>query len=191
MFTLCDNAACAYAGWCKRFTYKISYPSAVDNGYPVKHFRCNIGEWYMKNKAREIYERDNPDDDIYEQFKRFQHEDHNWESRLWEDDDSDQGVEEHTTDWGGVSDPDSVLQLQCSGDRRSDNQGSEVTGSRERTEEAARALERLVAVFQDAPFNGFQLVRPFSGLADDRETNVGFFPDSGDSASESPSTEQD
>lgn len=191
MFILCNNAACAYAGWCKRFTYKISYPSVVDNGYPVEHFDCSVGECYMKNKAREIYERDNPDDNIYEQFKRLQHKDNNWESRVREDDDSDQGVEEHTADWGGVSDPDSVLQLQCGGDRRSDNQGGEVARSRERIEEETRALERLITVFQDAPFDGFQLVRPFAGFTYDRETNVGFFPDSGDSASESPSTEQD
>lgn len=190
MFTLCSNAACAYAGWCKRFTYKISYPSSVDNGYPVKHFQCGYGEMYMKNKAREIYERDNPDDDIYEQFERLQHEDNNRESRLREDDDSDQGVEEHIADWGGVSDPDSVLQLQCGGDRRSDNQGGEIARSRERIEEETRALERLIAVFQDAPFDGFQLVRPFAGFTYDGEPTPSFLANSGNTPSQPPCTEQ-
>ena len=171
MFTLCSNASCVWAGWCKRFTYKISYPEIVTKeGWPVHRHNCLNGEGYMMNKAREIYERDNPHDSIYDQFKPIQHENNNRESGVREDDDSDTGIEAHTVDWGGSTDPDSVLQLQRSSDRRSDNPSSEVARDLYVREHFEEVIQRISSLLSDTPLDGVFPPRalgrlPYDGLS--------------------------
>lgn len=63
-FTLCSNAHCIRACWCKRFTYKQRLQEAVTL-YKTMHFNCNEEDGYpayRKNKAREHYEKEHPDD---------------------------------------------------------------------------------------------------------------------------------
>lgn len=58
----CTNGGCPRASWCKRHTYNMGNKRGV---MPLQSFNCNVeNNWskYVKNKAREIYERDNPYD---------------------------------------------------------------------------------------------------------------------------------
>lgn len=89
MFTLCTNGACAMSGWCKRF----SYIKKAGPDWPMACFDCNSRSgWphYVKNKAREIFERDNPRE-IFNVPEPEQRNDdnHRRESRLREDDMAD------------------------------------------------------------------------------------------------------
>lgn len=89
MFTLCTNGACAMSGWCKRF----SYIKKAGPDWPMACFDCNSRSgWphYVKNKAREIFERDNPREifNVPEPEQRNDN-DHRRESGLREDDMAD------------------------------------------------------------------------------------------------------
>ena len=86
-FTLCKNDGCPYAMWCRRFTYKISYPEVLQlpDSYPIKYFECTHGEYYVMNKNREIYERDY-NESIYDEFKQEEYRNSNRESGMREDD---------------------------------------------------------------------------------------------------------
>lgn len=114
---LCLNTECVYAGWCKRFSYKQSRHYRPGK-LPEKMFNCENGEYFIKNKAREIYERDN-NVGRNDQLKRTEHPHNNREPGMREDNEIDTGIEAHLRDWGGRFDPDSILQLQHRSDRRS------------------------------------------------------------------------
>lgn len=129
MFNICDNSTCPRSSWCKRFTIGFKEATYKDpENYP-RHMWITCPEegypLYTKNKAREIYEREHPDDILkpYEKSDKpkretthrepesGEHQDNNRESRMRENDQIIEGVEQHMRDWGGATDPDSVLQF--------------------------------------------------------------------------------
>lgn len=79
---------------------------------------------YHKNKAREIYERDYPDGSRDDESEQEEHENNNRESGVREDDEADQGAPRSISPDDVAARVESlmqdcILQLQCSGDRRS------------------------------------------------------------------------
>ena len=91
-FTLCTNGSCPKACWCKRFTYNMGERRGPRDTYTYADFseKCNPTneyQYYVRNKAREIYERENindtPDD---EEFDTEEYEDYNREPGVREDD---------------------------------------------------------------------------------------------------------
>lgn len=130
MFMICNNGDCPRAGWCKRFTYRSKdkstpYPSYNLNECPRENYT-----FYVKNKAREIYERENPNDTFdqssnNEEPVQREHSNNNRESRMREDDEIDHGIEEHLRDWGGATDPDLIRELFSSGDSGSNDQDNQ------------------------------------------------------------------
>lgn len=65
MFIPCTNAiSCPRSGWCKRISYK---KFTDEERKKATFFECsceNGWEYYVKNKVREIYEREHPSDCI-------------------------------------------------------------------------------------------------------------------------------
>lgn len=117
MFTLCTNGACAMSCWCKRF----SYIKKAGADWPMACFDCDSRSgWphYVKNKAREIFERDNPREifNVPEPEQRND-DDHRRESGLREDDMAD--IEARRADIRRrAADIDNLLQsFQRSGER--------------------------------------------------------------------------
>lgn len=123
MFTLCTNGSCARAGWCKRFTYANKLTDSEQEKWSQYFFTCDLSSnWhaYKKNKAREIYERENPDDRFNnEQSNQEEYAFNNWEPGMRENNETNIRVEEIIPE-GSATGRNSVLQLQCSSDRRSD-----------------------------------------------------------------------
>lgn len=129
VFFICEDQTCPKACWCKRFTYKNKIPPAKHGGpdYPyVDSAHCLDNGYlkYYKNKAREIYERDYPDGSGDDESEQEEHENNNRESRVREDDEADQGAsgsvrQDDIAERVESLMQDCVLQLQCSGDRRS------------------------------------------------------------------------
>lgn len=99
----CTNAGCSRAGWCKR----ISYTSGDDT---YRDFECgDYNGWphYVRNKAREIYERDY---NATEEFNQTEYEDNNRESGVREDDNADSGIRASSAE-GYTTEADWFLQL--------------------------------------------------------------------------------
>lgn len=124
MFTLCTNGTCVRAGWCKRFTYYRKLSPQEFKEWRKDYLQCSDEDkwlYYKKNKAREIYERENPDD-IFRNDEPIQkeHQDNNREPGLRENNKTYIRVEEALPEWHSAE-RDSVLQLQCSSDRRSNS----------------------------------------------------------------------
>lgn len=119
-FTLCRNGCCDRAGWCKRITYPVTPDREPDRVF----LQCdpdNNYKYYVRNKAREIYERDNPQETFstrHEQPEPGEHEDNNRQPRLWEDNSVNPETELFIQSWS-ASEQNRLLQLQRSGDRRS------------------------------------------------------------------------
>lgn len=130
MFTLCDNGGCPRACWCKRFTYKNKVPDELKTrlgGYPVYDFDGpNEGySCYIRNKAREIYERDYNDTTFAdEKSDEREYTDNNRESGMREDDDADIEAERSVSS-GDSSAQDSLLQLHKCSYRRSDTKSAQ------------------------------------------------------------------
>ena len=127
MKTLCTNESCARAGWCKRFTYK---KYIRDREYPFAFFSCSSADnfrYYVRNKAREIYERENPDDAYRdEKPESEEHPDNNRESRMREDNETPRRIEPHIAQrWCIITEPDSLLQFQRSSSGGSNQQGTD------------------------------------------------------------------
>lgn len=57
-FMLCSNVECPRACWCKRFTLHREIPKGRDY---IEHPAGSGFSCYVKNKAREIWERDYPE----------------------------------------------------------------------------------------------------------------------------------
>lgn len=171
MFDLCVNASCPWACWCKRFTYSNSYPEILDECVQ-EYYDCPKGEKYIMNKARQIYERENPNDNIYDKFDHRKHEDNNRQPRLWEDDETD--IDAETSARAREDEPgqDSVLQLQRSSDRRSNNPSPDFIEFF--TAVLQDNIERY-AVLQDTALNGIQTSRIEPGLPDDGTTREELF----------------
>ena len=123
MFTLCTNGSCARAGWCKRFTYANKLSEQEYEAWPKTFMSCSDKDkWpgYKMNKAREIYERENPDDRFNNgQSNQEEYAFNNWEPGMRENNETNIGVEEIIPE-GSATGRNSVLQLQRSSDRRSD-----------------------------------------------------------------------
>lgn len=142
MFILCKNVDCPRACWCKRFTYRNKV-DPNDSDYPVEWFTCNetsIYNAYVKNKARQIYERDFPDAaHQYDESDEQQYTNNNRQSWMRKNNNPDKRTVNNSSTWTNSATSDSVLQLQRSSDRRSDNEVSiydQVTG---------RTQERLLS----------------------------------------------
>lgn len=93
MFTPCLNSTCPRAGWCKRISYKFS--PGIRETYGQFMECSNATGWhnYVKNKAREIYEREHPDDILSnEESKQEKHSNNNRESGMREDVETDIGA---------------------------------------------------------------------------------------------------
>ena len=148
MFILCINGGCPLSCWCKRFTYNRRSDAS---GMEKRFFECG-GELYVMNKAREIYERDNPNDSIYDQLKQRKHEDNNRESGVREDNDTDRRTEEGVEDI--TPEQDSVLQLQRSSDRRSDIPSIGVPEFVQRIIDGEVSVEEGLAVLSNTSFDG-------------------------------------
>ena len=112
MFTPCKNAAsCSRAGWCKRISYKQFTP---EDRKCAQDFDCSPDNgWahYVKNKAREIYEREHPNDILQdEEPDRSEHENPDREPWMREDNVPDSGPGEENQG-GATLDTDRILEL--------------------------------------------------------------------------------
>lgn len=92
MFFVCHNATCPRAGWCKRFSYapKVMHDK---QGYPPLNPEAQAScpeieyEYYVRNKAREIYEREHPNESFNtEEPEQREHTDSNREPGVREND---------------------------------------------------------------------------------------------------------
>lgn len=86
----CTNNNCPRAGWCKRVSLlrnmsedtRIMERNNIQYMDPGTDYKC-----YVRNKAREIREREHIDDILQnEESNRSEHEDIDREPRVWEDD---------------------------------------------------------------------------------------------------------
>ncbi len=169
MFELCTNAGCVFSCWCKRFTYNNKVQGNSPD-FPRNFFNCN-GEYYVMNKAREIYERDNPNDSIDEELERVKYKNNNRKSRMREDDNPDQRTGEGSQD--DTSSQDSVLQLQRRSDRRSNNEGVELPELVQRYVndwERYTGFTQRPTLLQNITFDGFSPTRVEPGRIDGSET---------------------
>lgn len=119
-FLLCRNGNCPISSWCKRFTYANKVPYETDTvHYVMKNLvKCpDYGyENYLKNKHREIYERENPDDILrYPEYNERENQNNNREPRVRENHLFDFGIEESMPERSTI-DPNSVLQFFPGGD---------------------------------------------------------------------------
>lgn len=148
----CRNYACPRAGWCKR----ISYPfSEEDRKLLAAFYECgdfNSWEYYIRNKAREIYERENPDDAFSnDELEQEKHQNNNRESGMREDDEADNGTQ--GASYGGYTvNPVGGVQLQRSRYRRSDIPSIE--GFIEYLGEAIDHIQERPPVLQNTTRNG-------------------------------------
>lgn len=121
-FIMCSNASCSRAGWCKRFTYiQTSHGDLNPEDFNFEFFTPDLKySCYVKNVTRRVYERENPDD-TYDEFNREEYENNNRESRMRQDNPTYRNAQEALLR-GLIAGQDRLLQLQRSGDRRSDNE---------------------------------------------------------------------
>ncbi len=123
----CTNYACPRAGWCKRISYPFSEAERKECG---AFMECgDFNDWinYVRNKAREIYERENPDDAFSnDKPKQKEHTNNNREPRVREDDEADSRTGQVNTGWR-IIEPTSGVQLQRSSDRRNSIPGIGIT----------------------------------------------------------------
>lgn len=119
MFIPCGNYGCSRAGWCKRTSYPFT-PAEREKYTQI--FECHDDNgWahYVRNKAREIYERENPNDAFRnDEFEQEEHQNNNREPGLREDDQVDNRTEE-SRGRGYPVVSDSCLQLLRGSHRRS------------------------------------------------------------------------
>lgn len=120
----CNNGFCAIASWCKRYTYAMKMEEGTYTSAPFLDCPNSNYKYYIKNKHREIYERQNPDD-IFNYGKREQEyflpSDAESEQRQHDNNNREPGVREDDTSGGDTETPtprhesapvsDSVLQL--------------------------------------------------------------------------------
>ena len=112
----CNNANCPRASWCKGFTYK--WKPGTQREYLICSSENNW-LYYTKNKAREIYERDNPNDILRnEELNQQEHQDNNRESRMREDHEADTRTGGEGVSWRFVE-PNNLLFPYSSSDTRS------------------------------------------------------------------------
>lgn len=161
----CNNANCPRASWCKGFTYK--WPSEVTREYRL----CSASDnwlYYTKNKAREIYERDNPDDILRnEEPDGQEHSDNNRESGVWENDEADTRADREGLQWRHVE-PDNVLLPHGSsnpgGPGEMYNGPATAYGFTTSAEPVRTGNERRIyatdAVLQDPAFSGISSTEP-------------------------------
>lgn len=183
VFRLCDNAMCSRSGWCKRFTYapKVS-KNIID--YPVLEpesmLDCSENGYifYVRNKAREIYERENPHDTFtIEESNRSEHENNNRESRMRQDDPPYQRVSRDIFELTGDPVSDRLLQFFAS---RSAGSGLEsVFGF---VQPGGTGNEDEDAVLPNPALNGFSPARiepeqPVEGLEAPGVWPIGTDPD--------------
>lgn len=183
MFIPCSNSAnCPRAGWCKRVTYHFDKES-------LKHKICfdcsDENHWanYVKNKAREIYERENPNDILRDEtFELSQYDDINRESGLRENNVPDSGPGEEG-ETGNSATSDRVLEFfQCSGGR-SFTESPDGADSARTIAEALSFLERAIreeqyrelsraagpAILSNPSLNGVSTAEPEPRQLDDRQ----------------------
>lgn len=162
VFRLCDNAMCSRSGWCKRFTYapKVSgnvkdYPSLE----PVSMLECaeNGYIFYVRNKAREIYERENPHDTFaIEESNRSEYENNNRESGVRQDYVPYQYVNRNIFELTGDPVSDRLLQLLSGSDNGGDNEN---VFRFVQTGGGIRRVEAYTPVLQDTPLDGISPAR--------------------------------
>lgn len=191
-FTLCRNGNCSRSGWCKRMTY----PVPPDRDPEREFFRCspeNNFKYYVRNKAREIYERDYPEKAFKvnnDKLNRGEHSDNNRESGVWEDNEADTEIERDMPE-GNPFGQDWVLQLQRSSDRGSDSQSDEQL-ARERLNgnlrdlaaffrETAeyRLVQETLNLLSNPPLYGIPTAGPSDGQLDDGHSSSGIQHDNG------------
>lgn len=161
IFRLCDNAMCSRSGWCKRFTYAPKvYKNTIE--YPVLEpesmLECSENGYvfYVRNKAREIYERENPHDTFtIEESNRSEYENNNRESGMRQDDPPYQRVSQNIYELSGDPVSDRLLQLFAS---RSNGSGFESVFGFVQPGGFTR-VETHSPVLQDASLDGVPLAR--------------------------------
>ena len=163
MIYYCTNNNCPRAGWCKRVSMlrnlsedtKILEHNKIKYMDPGTEYKC-----YVRNKAREIREREHIDDILQnEESNKSEHEDIDREPWVWEDDRinpfDDGGSQESRTlaeNW--------FRELQRSGDRRGEDASiRSIDISSANLRELQRIHQRLVEL-QDTARNGI----PSSGF---------------------------
>ena len=174
----------------------MTYPVPPDRDPEREFFRCSPGnnfKYYVRNKAREIYERDYPEKafKVYnDESNRGEHSDNNRESGVWEDNEADTEIERDMPE-RDTSGQDRVLQLQRSGDRGSDRQSDEqlarerLNGNlrelteffRETTE--YRLVQETLDLLSNPPLYGVPITGPSDGQLDDGHPSSGIQHDNG------------
>ena len=164
----------------------MTYPVPPDRDPEREFFRCspeNNFKYYVRNKAREIYERDHPKEAFNfknDQLEQGEYPNNTRESRVWEDNEADTEIERDMPE-GDTSGQDRILQLQRSSDRGSDRQSDEQL-ARERLDGNLRELAeffretaeyRLVQetlnLLSNPPLDGVPITWPSDGQLDDRQ----------------------
>lgn len=169
-FDLCRNGSCNISGWCKRMTYPVTPDMDPERIF----FRCtpeNNYKYYVRNKAREIYERDHPEEAFNfknDKSKQEEYNHHSGESGVREDDEISDSTSEFISSWCSVE-QDRILQLQRSSDRGSDLPISAIS---DYFEELCRALARQCAsqghvVLPNVTLDGISIARSGDGQLDD------------------------
>lgn len=155
----CSNDSCPRAGWCKRITYKYEGVRRPESYY----FECSSANeycFYRQNKAREIYERTNPDDAFRDdESKQKEYRDHYRESGVRENDDADSAFN-GSANSGNSSIPDWLLQPLSSlysGGAGEIFAGGEGIQEAEEFAGGDTGYTEPDAVFQDAPLDGVPL----------------------------------
>ena len=177
-FTLCRNGCCDRAGWCKRITYPVT-PDKEPERIFLSCGPDNNYKYYVRNKAREIYERDNPNQAFSQDDEPIQgeHPNNNRESGLREDNAVNSETELFIQSWGAVE-QDRLLQLQCSSDRRSDITSADISNY---FEELVRNLCRYSheeghVVLPNVTLDGISAARSGNGQPDDGRADTGLQP---------------
>lgn len=157
MIYYCTNNNCPRAGWCKRVSMlrnlsedtKILEHNKIKYMDPGTEYKC-----YVRNKAREIREREHIDDILQnEESNKSEHEDIDREPWVWEDD------RINPFDDGGSQERRALAEnwfrkLQRGGDRRSESEGLGILDiSPENLRELQRIHQRLVEL-QDIARDG-------------------------------------
>ena len=163
-FMKCDNISCSRAGWCKRVSY-------TPDNFIYRTFDCcdrNNWEFYIRNKAREIYERENPENAYrVEIFELQQHENNNREPGVREDVNPDITIESGNPEGDAVT-TNRILQFFECRNRRSEGEGPGFFIFTDDTGERPHVL-------QDVTRDGIPFIRPFSEQPDDRPNLTGLF----------------
>lgn len=153
----CNNGFCAIASWCKRYTYAMKMEEGTYASSPFLDCPNNNYRYYVKNKHREIYERQNPDD-IFNFGKREQEylpSDAESEQRQHDDNNREPGVRENNSSGGDTEAPtpryestsisDSLFQLLNGCRTGSDSEDFSLSLS----EETRRAVERTRQIYDE------------------------------------------